>query len=147
VGVWSEWGDPEAHPQPLTWRQAYEHLNDLKPDAGWTAKKVEHKVTTVRDRLSRGGVPGLTREEVGEPVGNTLNQNLIRELMESTTLVPPDLALLDDPESATTERNNPTTMDDWRRPHAEERRPTGRGLTDGRVGVGLVLARTWTSSG
>jgi hypothetical protein len=42
-------------------------------------------------------VPGLTREEVGEPVGNALNDNLIRELVLSTTLVPPDLALLDDP--------------------------------------------------
>lgn len=101
----------EAHPQPLTWQQAYEHLDDLQPDAGWTAKKVEHKVTAVRVRLSRGGVPGLTREEVGEPIGNALNQNLIRELMESTTLVPPDLALLDDPECATTERINPTMVE------------------------------------
>lgn len=98
----------EAHPQPLTWQQAYEHLDDLQPDVGWTAKKVEHKVTAVRVRLSRGGVPGLTREEVGEPIGNALNQNLIRELMESTTLVPPDLALLDDPECATAERINPS---------------------------------------
>lgn len=34
-------------------------------------------------------------EEVGEPVGNTLNDNLLTELVQSTTLVPPDLALLD----------------------------------------------------
>jgi hypothetical protein len=32
--------------------------------------------------------------------------------MESTTLVPPDLALLDDPEYAITERMNSTTADD-----------------------------------
>jgi pSer/pThr/pTyr-binding forkhead associated (FHA) protein len=50
-------------------------------------------VSRVRTRMSRGGVAGLTREEVGEPVGNTLNHNLIRELTESTTLVPPDLRL------------------------------------------------------
>ena len=49
----------------------------------------------VRNRLSGNGVSGLTREEVGEPIGNTLNHNLIRELMESTTLVPPDLRILD----------------------------------------------------
>lgn len=44
---------------------------------------------------SAGGIAGLTREEVGEPVGNTLTHNLIRDLMESTTLVPPDLQLMD----------------------------------------------------
>ncbi|MEE4598003.1 hypothetical protein V2J94_40110 [Streptomyces sp. DSM 41524] len=37
----------------------------------------------------------LTREEVGEPVGNALNDHLIRALMMPTTLVPPDLALID----------------------------------------------------
>ncbi|WP_433179624.1 hypothetical protein [Actinoallomurus sp. CA-150999] len=101
----------EPHPQPLAWQQASEHLNDLQPDAGWTAKKVAHKVATVRARLSKAGVSGLTREEVGEPIGNKLNENLIRELMESTTLVPPDLAELDDLESAT-ERVDPTTAVD-----------------------------------
>jgi hypothetical protein len=40
------------------------------------------------------GVSGLTREESGEPVGSALNDNLLRELLLSTTLVPPDLALL-----------------------------------------------------
>lgn len=86
----------EEYPQPLTWREAAADLAELQPDADWTHKKVEHLVVAVRNRLSRGGVPGLTREEVGEPVGNTLNDNLIRELMLSTTLVPPHLALLDD---------------------------------------------------
>ncbi|XVQ11454.1 hypothetical protein ACQP1W_02420 [Spirillospora sp. CA-255316] len=87
----------EPHPQPLTWRQACEILDDLQPGACWTAKKVAYRVAAVRRRLSEGGVPGLTREEVGEPVGNALNQNLIRELVASSTLVPLDLALLDAP--------------------------------------------------
>ena len=69
---------------------------ELQPDAGWTPKRVEHAVTAIRTRMSKGGVPGLTREEVGEPVGNALNDNLIRELVLSTTLVPPDLELLGD---------------------------------------------------
>lgn len=56
---------------------------------------VEHLVVGVRTRLSRDGVAGLTRAEIGEPVGNSLNHNLLRELLLSTTLVPPDLALLD----------------------------------------------------
>lgn len=84
----------EHRPQPLSWRQAADQLAELQPDAGWTPKRVEHAVTAIRTRMSRGGVPGLTREEVGEPVGNALNDNLIRELVLSTTLVPPDLEML-----------------------------------------------------
>ncbi|MEU8660730.1 hypothetical protein, partial [Actinoplanes philippinensis] len=72
-----------------------EHLNEIRPDDNWNHKKVERVVTEVRNRLSGNGVSGLTRKEVGEPIGNTLNHNLIRELMESTTLVPPDLRILD----------------------------------------------------
>jgi hypothetical protein len=85
----------DAHPQPLAWRQAADQLAELYPDAGWTPKRVEHHVAAVRTRLSAAGVAGLTRDEVGEPVGNALNHNLLRELMLSTTLIPPDLALLD----------------------------------------------------
>ncbi|MGH3821571.1 MAG: FHA domain-containing protein [Pseudonocardiaceae bacterium] len=86
----------EAHPHPLSWRQAADQLAELQPDARWTAKRVEHMIVSVRTRLSQGGVAGLTREEVGEPVGNALNHNLLTELVQSTTLVPPDLAILDD---------------------------------------------------
>jgi hypothetical protein len=86
----------EARAQPLAWRQAADQLAELRPDAGWTVKKVEHLVAAVRNRLSRNGVAGLTREEVGEPVGNALNDNLLKELLLSTSLVPPDLALLDE---------------------------------------------------
>ncbi len=85
----------DLRPQPLTWKETAAQLASLQPSAAWGPKRVEHLVTAVRVRLSRGGVPWLTREEVGEPVGNTLNDNLLRELLLSTTLVPPDLALLD----------------------------------------------------
>ena len=40
-------------------------------------------------------MPGLTREEVGEPVGNTLNHNLLVTLLRSTTLRPADVEVLD----------------------------------------------------
>lgn len=86
----------EVHPQPLSWRATADHLADLQPEANWTPKKIEHVVAGVRARLSRAGVPGLTREEVGEPVGNLLNHNLIQELLMSTTLVPRDLALIEE---------------------------------------------------
>ncbi|MGH3761569.1 FHA domain-containing protein [Actinophytocola sp.] len=85
----------ESDPQPLTRQQVAEQLIELQPEAGWTHRKVEHLLAAVRERLSRGGVAGLTREEVGEPVGNKLNDNLVRALVLSTTLVPPDLRLLD----------------------------------------------------
>lgn len=84
----------EAYPQPLAWRQAADRLGELQPGAGWTHKKVERVVAAVRRRMTRNGVPGLTREEVGEPVGNMLNHNLIAELLHSRTLVPPDLRLI-----------------------------------------------------
>lgn len=85
----------EPRPQPLTWRQTAAELAESQPNAGWTDKRVEHLVNGVRTRLSRDGVPWLTREELGEPVGNALNDNLIRALLASTTLVPMDLALID----------------------------------------------------
>ncbi|WP_433260560.1 FHA domain-containing protein [Actinosynnema sp. CS-041913] len=85
----------EPNPKPLTWKETALRLAELQPEVGWTAKKVEHRVGIVRDRLSGRGVPYLTREEVGEPVGNALNDNLLRELVRSTTLVPQDLSLLD----------------------------------------------------
>jgi hypothetical protein len=85
----------EPRPQPLTWQDTAARLARLQPDAHWGPKKVEHVVSAVRTRLSRNGVPFLTREEVGEPVGNTLNDHLLRELLLTTTLVPPDLALVD----------------------------------------------------
>src|SRR6185295_16596767 len=80
----------DRYPAPLSWRQVVDCLQEARPDQQWTIKAVEHTVSRVRARMSRGGVSGLTRDEVGEPVGNTLNHNLPRELTESTTLVPPD---------------------------------------------------------
>ncbi|MEC3982265.1 FHA domain-containing protein [Amycolatopsis sp. H20-H5] len=85
----------QAYPQPMAWGQVAKQLAELQPDKAWGAKRVEHLVVGVRTRLVRAGVSGLTREEVGEPVGNSLNDNLIKELLLSTSLVPPDLALLD----------------------------------------------------
>jgi hypothetical protein len=85
----------EANPQPISRQHAAQILAELQPDANWSAKRVEHIVADVRTRLSTRGVYGLIREEVGEPVGNALNDNLLRELVLSTTLVPTDLAQLD----------------------------------------------------
>lgn len=86
----------DAHPQPLSWRQVADELAEILPDQGWTAKRAEHIGVAVRKRLSQAGVPGLTRDEVGDPVGNALNHNLMMELVSSATLVPPDLRVLDE---------------------------------------------------
>jgi hypothetical protein len=86
----------EARPQPLSRQRAADQLTELQPKAKWTARRVEHMVADVRSRLSSGGVFGLRREELDEPVGNSLTDNLFKELIASTTLVPPDLALLED---------------------------------------------------
>lgn len=86
----------EPNPQPLTREDAARVLESLDPGGGWTHRIVEHRVSDVRKRLSRRGVPGLVREEVQAPIGNQLNANLIRELLTSGTLVPTDLTLLDE---------------------------------------------------
>jgi hypothetical protein len=85
----------EPDPQPLTRRDTARLLAEARPDDHWTVKRVEHLVNDVRQRLSKGGVSGLTEKEVGTPVGNALNHNLLRELIRSTTLVPLDLAEFD----------------------------------------------------
>jgi hypothetical protein len=86
----------EPYPQPLTWQATTAQLAELQPDRRWRQGRVEHLVLAVRQRLSADGVAGLTREEVGEPVGNTLNHNLLVELVRSTTLRPADVEVLDE---------------------------------------------------
>jgi hypothetical protein len=86
----------EEHPQPLSWRQVADELAELFPGGGWTAKRAEHIGVAVRKRLSVAGVPGLTRDEVGDPVGNALNHNMVLELVSTAVLVPPDLRILED---------------------------------------------------
>lgn len=78
------------------WALNTDELAEILPDQGWTAKRAEHIGVAVRKRLSHAGVPGLTRDEVGDPVGNALNHNLMLELVSSATLVPPDLRVLDE---------------------------------------------------
>jgi hypothetical protein len=85
----------EPHPQPLTWKDTLGQLVELEPAAGWTEAQLRHLVEDVRGRISRDGVSGLTEDEVGRPVGNALNDNLLRALLTSTSLVPSDLAALE----------------------------------------------------
>lgn len=92
----------EKKPQPVSWQQVADDMNRTVPGQAWTRKKAEHIVARVRERLAddpRAPVPGLRREEgIGEPVGNTLNHNLIQALLLRGTLRPDDLRLLNDSE-------------------------------------------------
>lgn len=87
----------ERYPQPVSWNQVADDLNRLPDGRQWTPKIAAHIVGAVRDRLAGGpdAIPGIRREDgVGEPVGNTLNHNLIQALLRSATLMPSDLHLL-----------------------------------------------------
>src|SRR5262249_50702427 len=87
----------ERYPQPVAWQQVADDLGRAIPQRAWTPKGAEHIVAGIRKRLSGGRrpVPGLLREDgIGEPVGNTLNHNLIQALLNNATLLPEDLYLL-----------------------------------------------------
>ena len=86
-------------PQPVSWAQAAEDLSRTG-SRRWTARSVEHVIAAVRQRLASGRrpIPGILRGEMPEPVGNTLNHNLITALLRSATLAPADLALLGEDE-------------------------------------------------
>ena len=87
-------------PKPVSWAQAADDLTHAPGGRKWTGRAVEHIVADLRQRLSKGRAPifGLVREEVQEPVGNTLNHNLITALLASATLTQHDLALLGEDE-------------------------------------------------
>ncbi|PRY59655.1 FHA domain-containing protein [Glycomyces artemisiae] len=89
-------------PQPVSWRQVADDMRRtaFAHDRSWSEGTAARVVAAVRERLSspeyRPRVAGLLRDEVlGEPLGNALNDNLIRALLQSATLDPGDLAALD----------------------------------------------------
>ncbi|MEY9860728.1 hypothetical protein ABH935_006365 [Catenulispora sp. GAS73] len=81
----------ERHPQPATRKQTAEILNRIPGQNGWDEKQVDNRVSAIRKRLA---IPFTSREEMNEPVGNTLNHNLIHALLRSAMLLPDDLRLL-----------------------------------------------------
>ncbi|MEV4364513.1 FHA domain-containing protein [Nonomuraea sp. NPDC049625] len=87
----------EESPRPLTYKQAAERLAYLRPEEGWRTRTIENRIEIVRHRLDAGGFPYplLHDKDAGRPYDNQLLHNLLRGLVESTTLVPPDLNLLE----------------------------------------------------
>ncbi|MEO3870043.1 FHA domain-containing protein [Nonomuraea sp. B12E4] len=87
----------EDGPRPLSYRQAAEQLDTLRPDGQWRERRIENKIEAVRKRLDAGGFPYplVHDRSAGGPSDNLLH-NLLRGLVDSTTLVPPDLDLLEE---------------------------------------------------
>ncbi|MBF8173469.1 FHA domain-containing protein [Streptomyces olivaceus] len=88
----------EEDPRPLTYAAAAKQFAYLRPDAGWNERKIEYRIEAVRRRLHRTGFryPLIHDTSQGRPGDNSLLHNLIKGLVESTTLVPPDLDLMED---------------------------------------------------
>lgn len=88
------------NPQPAPWKQVAADVEEYNTDESWTPPRPANVVAAVRERFSRAGcrpyrIPGLMSEEsMGAPVNNALNVNLIRAMIQSTTLAPADLKLL-----------------------------------------------------
>lgn len=79
-------------PHPLSWRETGTVLNDVPGERRWTERKAEHVVDVVRRRLAAAGVPGITADSAPPDV---IKRNLLRVLVDTATLTPPDLRLLD----------------------------------------------------
>lgn len=85
----------EPHPQPQSWKQVASDLNNsASTHSEWTEKKAANVVLKVRERLTPY-VSGLRLEDWGDPAGNMVNHQLVQELLQTATLRPPDVRLLE----------------------------------------------------
>lgn len=85
----------EDHPRPLTWDETARAANgSLYSTKTWNERTVADTVVKVRERLHSQGVPGMRGDQFGQPLGNTLNVNLIHVLLGTGALSPRNLALL-----------------------------------------------------
>ncbi|HEX6352925.1 hypothetical protein [Actinophytocola sp.] len=82
--------DERAH--PLSAKDAGEVLNTIPGQSGWTQRRVHHEVDRVRYQLAAAGHTGLTAQSAHP---EALRLNLVEVLLNTATLVPPDLRLLD----------------------------------------------------
>jgi len=82
----------EPHPRPQSWHQVAIDLNAaMGTRTDWTHKQAANVALKVRDRLSPY-VAGLRVADRGDL--DSVNHQLIQELLRSATLRPPDLRLL-----------------------------------------------------
>ncbi|WP_328618786.1 FHA domain-containing protein [Actinokineospora pegani] len=81
----------DAH--PLSWNETARCLNEVPGQRGWNDRKAEHAVDGVRKRLAAAGVGGVTADSAP---ADAIKRNLLRVLVDTATLAPPDLRLLDE---------------------------------------------------
>jgi hypothetical protein len=74
-----------------TWNETARLLNDVPGQSGWTDRKAENVVDGVRQRLTAAGIDRLTRETAPS---EALKTNLARVLIDTGTLLPEDLRVL-----------------------------------------------------
>jgi len=94
VAMFQDYLHRSSSARPLTRNEARDALNQVPGQSGWTDKKVEHTVAGVRKKLSSAELPGLDIESAHPDV---IRVNLIKYLLDTGSLVPNDLRLLDGP--------------------------------------------------
>ncbi|GGX26316.1 hypothetical protein GCM10010341_54480 [Streptomyces noursei] len=87
----------EEDPRPLSHSRGAEQLRYLRPEESWSERKVEYRIEAVRRRLHGTGFPHPLMHDTsaGRPSDDSLLHNLLKGLVESATLVPPDLDLVE----------------------------------------------------
>ncbi|MFD9740396.1 FHA domain-containing protein [Umezawaea sp. NPDC059074] len=77
---------------PLSWNRTSQVLGEVPGQSRWTDRKAENVVDGVRRKLAQGGVDGVTSASAHP---EAIKRNLLRTLLDTATLVPPDLRLLE----------------------------------------------------
>lgn len=81
----------EDQARPLSWNETGRLLNSVPGQSGWNDRKAENVVDGIRQRLTAAGIDRLTRETAPS---DTLKENLRRVLIDTGTLLPEDLTVL-----------------------------------------------------
>jgi hypothetical protein len=81
----------EDQARPLSWNETGRLLNTVPGQSGWNDRKAENVVDGVRQRLTAAGIDRLTRETAPS---DTLKENLRQVLIDTGTLLPEDLTVL-----------------------------------------------------
>lgn len=97
VALGSQYLRHEDDPRPLSRDRVARTLEIALPGTTWTRRMVDGRITRIRERLTRDGIRGLRADDfpASDPLGNTLNHNLVNTLLSRGAITPRDLRLLD----------------------------------------------------